>query len=295
MASAGNPRQRQDDLVFDLGFHKGEDTGYYLAMGRRVVAVEANLQLVNCGSKRFAEAIANGRLVLLHAAVVGHRQRQDFPQLAFYPHPERSEWGSVDLRWVRRNAEAHHLPHSAPELVSTTCLEELVNQFGCPGFLKIDIEGADQAVLTDLRRLQFLPSTVSWETGKESLQSVLNQHRELFRIGYRKFRIVQQAFIECCPPALADDGTQWHFESGCSGEMPDKSNQQWHSIHFMRFQYCCLFLLYRLLGPRSLFRRASHSRFRLISFIPKYLIRLASSHRLPFPGWVDSHASLGEC
>ena len=295
MASAGNPRQRQDDLVFDLGFHKGEDTGYYLAMGRRVVAVEANLQLVNCGSKRFAEAIANGRLVLLHAAVVGHRQRQDFPQLAFYPHPERSEWGSVDLRWVRRNAEAHHLPHSAPELVSTTCLEELVNQFGCPGFLKIDIEGADQAVLTDLRRLHCLPSTVSWETGKESLRSVLKQHRELAQIGYRKFRIVQQAYVECCTPAIAEDGTQWHFEPGCSGAMPEKSTQQWHRISFVQFQCYCLFLLYRLLGPRSLFRRASHSRYIWINLIPRYIIQLTAFYRIPFPGWVDSHAALVEC
>ena len=40
---------RQADLVFDLGFHRGEDSGYYLAMGRRVVAVEANAELVAAG------------------------------------------------------------------------------------------------------------------------------------------------------------------------------------------------------------------------------------------------------
>ena len=30
------------NLVFDLGFHRGEDTDHYLALGHRVVAVEAN-------------------------------------------------------------------------------------------------------------------------------------------------------------------------------------------------------------------------------------------------------------
>ena len=43
MASVGEAPARQRDLVFDFGFHRGEDTGYYLAMGQRVVAVDASV------------------------------------------------------------------------------------------------------------------------------------------------------------------------------------------------------------------------------------------------------------
>ncbi len=176
MASVGDAEERKEDLVFDLGFHKGEDTGYYLAMGRHVVAVEANKELVDQGKIRFAKAVADGRLQLIHAAVVGDHQARRRSHLEFYPHPQRSEWGSVDLRWVRRNAEAHGLPHGEPLLVSTMSLPQLVQIYGCPSFLKIDIEGADEDVLSDMSLLTELPSTVSWETGKESLRAVLQQH-----------------------------------------------------------------------------------------------------------------------
>ncbi len=156
------PDASQADLVFDLGFHRGEDTGYYLAMGRRVVAVEASAVLVDKGRKRFGAATSEGRLTLVHGAVVGAARRQQVQDMLFYPHPQRSEWGSVDGRWVRRNAEAHGLPHDPPVRVPDLSLEELVSRYGCPGFLKIDIEGADEAVLADLERMRQLPTHVSW-------------------------------------------------------------------------------------------------------------------------------------
>ena len=102
MASVGESPVRQRDLVFDFGFHRGEDTGYYLAMGQRVVAVDASAELIAAGRERFAAALASGQLTLVHAALIGSAQRADTTALLFYPHPQRSEWGSVDLRWVRR-------------------------------------------------------------------------------------------------------------------------------------------------------------------------------------------------
>ena len=154
-------------------------------LGRRVVAVEANAELVAAGRQRFAAELATGRFSLVHAALVGWPQRQEQAELLFYPHPERSEWGSVDLRWVQRNAQVHGLPHGEPVRVPTLSLEELVERHGCPGFLKCDIEDADEAVLADLGRLA-----------------------------------VQQAYLECAPPALRPNGSHWSFEPGCSGPLP---------------------------------------------------------------------------
>jgi FkbM family methyltransferase len=292
MASAGDGLSRQADLVFDLGFHRGEDTGYYLAMGRRVVAVDASAELIAAGRERFAAELQAGQLTLVHGAVVGAAQRAHTEELLFHPHPERSEWGSVDLRWVRRNAEAHGLPHAPPVRVPALCLEELVALHGCPGFLKIDIEGADEAVLADLARLAVRPATVSWETGKESLRGVLRQHRRLAALGYRHFRVVQQAFLEHTPPALGPDGRCWTFEPGCSGPMPELSLQPWRGLGWVRAQYTLLFLAYGLVGPRSWFRAASRQRSRWIGGLPRCIQRWAERRRLPLPGWVDSHAQL---
>ena len=97
----------------------------------------------------------------------------------------------------------------------------MVQRYGCPQFLKIDIEGADAAVLADLApvretRIRELGA------GKESLQGVLQQHQQLKKLGYGRFRVVQQAYPEHQPPAMDASGEAWHFEPGCSGLMPSQ-------------------------------------------------------------------------
>lgn len=284
--------KNQPDLVFDLGFHRGEDTGYYLTMGRQVVAVDASAELIAAGRKRFATALETGQLKLVNAAVVGADLRKKKEKILFYPHNERSEWGSVDLRWVRRNAEVHGMPNAQPVWVPTICLEELVRSYGCPSFLKIDIEGADEAVLADVSKLSAKPNTLSWETGKESLRNVLAKHRLLAGLGYREFRVVQQAWMHLTPRAKGRDGRTWSFEPGCSGTLPDSSSSPWRSLVWVSAQYILLFMAYRLVGPNSWFRSASRHRSPWINGIPRLIQRWADKKRIPLPGWVDSHARI---
>lgn len=276
------------NLVFDLGFHRGEDTDHYLALGHRVVAVEANPSLAEDGRQRFAAEISSGQLQLIHAAVVG--QHRNLSAVAFHPHPSRSEWGSVDLRWVRRNAEAHQLPHDQPIAVAATSLPALVAEHGCPWLLKIDIEGADEEVLADLSTLEQLPAYVSWETGKESLSAVISQHRRLAELGYGRFRIVQQAYLEQRAAVELPSGKLYHFSPGASGPTPATCLQPWRPLGWVVLQYRLLFLLYALIGPGSAFVRASRSRRGWLAWLPRRLRNWAERRTIPFPGWVDSHA-----
>lgn len=284
-------RPTEHELIFDLGFHLGEDTDYYLALGHRVVAVEANPELVAAGRQRFAAAIGSGQLRLVQAAVVG--QDRGLEQVSFHPHPSRSEWGSVDLRWVRRNAEAHQLPHDQPITVAATSLPALVGEHGCPWLLKIDIEGADEEVLADLSTLEQLPAYVSWETGKESLAAVLGQHRRLNQLGYGRFRIVQQAYLERRAALALPNGQIYRFSPGASGPTPATCLQPWRPLRWVMLQYRLLFLVYAAIGPRSVFVRASRSKRRWLAWLPTHLRTWAEQLAIPFPGWVDSHAELG--
>jgi len=56
---------REDDLIFDVGMHNGEDTEFYLSRGFRVVGVEANPDLVRGLEKKFAAEIADGRVTIV--------------------------------------------------------------------------------------------------------------------------------------------------------------------------------------------------------------------------------------
>ena len=59
-----------DDLIFDVGLHHGDDAAYYLSKGFRVVGIEANPQLAErCGRKGELELdFRNGR---------GHWEKRD--------------------------------------------------------------------------------------------------------------------------------------------------------------------------------------------------------------------------
>ena len=45
----GSHMAKHADLIYDVGFHHGEDTAYYLKKGFRVVAFEAHPRLAEKG------------------------------------------------------------------------------------------------------------------------------------------------------------------------------------------------------------------------------------------------------
>ena len=44
-----------EELIYDIGFHKGEDTLFYLLKGYNVVAVDADIELIEEGKSSFKE------------------------------------------------------------------------------------------------------------------------------------------------------------------------------------------------------------------------------------------------
>jgi hypothetical protein len=57
------------DLIFDIGLHRGEDTDFYLRKGFRVVAIEANPDLVSACQTRLGTALQSGRLHIIEGAI----------------------------------------------------------------------------------------------------------------------------------------------------------------------------------------------------------------------------------
>src|SRR5438105_4006448 len=82
----------KDDLVFDIGMHKGEDTAFYLKKGYRVVAIEADPDLAAMCRKRFQSHIEDGSLHIIEGAIVA---KDDLRKgtVKFYKN-QRSIWGT---------------------------------------------------------------------------------------------------------------------------------------------------------------------------------------------------------
>lgn len=139
------------DLVFDVGAHKGEDSAFYLKLGFRVVGVEANPYLAKELKNRFRAEIESGRYHLIDQAI-----GESEGETAFYVNKVKSVWGTTDSAVAQRNkimgAESDRIA------VMTVRFEDLLRTFGCPHYLKIDIEGADMLCVNSLRRLTAGPN-----------------------------------------------------------------------------------------------------------------------------------------
>jgi FkbM family methyltransferase len=276
------------NLIFDLGFHKGEDTAYYLKKGYKVVAVEADFDLYSEGMRNFHDYVESDQLNLIHAAVINSGRKDE--TILFYPNKYNSQWGTTDLRWVRRNSQCFGLSHLDPVRVPVTNLVELTKEFGIPYFIKIDLEGSDEEVLLDLQNCKSLPKYVSWETGKESYFSVVNQHYQLIKLGYTRFKVLQQSYMHKKVDSKMPDGGVFHFSGGSSGTVPSENSDKWNNFGFVVFIYALLFIGYIILGPKSLFFKASQSKNKFVNNIPKRIQQYLSKKEIPFPGWYDSHA-----
>ncbi|SAK47200.1 FkbM family methyltransferase [Caballeronia ptereochthonis] len=173
-----------ETLVFDIGVNAGEDTSYYLQKGFRVVGVEANPRIFAQLQITFEQAIAEARLTLLNIGIWNQPMT-----LPFYINLDNDHWSSFDPVYGCRNNTRY-------DIINVPCIgiRTLFEQYGIPRYMKVDIEGGDKLVLADLPGLHDIPPFVSVEEfGNQTIP-------ELYKAGYRKFKIVPQLHKELTPP-----------------------------------------------------------------------------------------------
>ena len=193
------------NLIFDIGLHVGQDTAFYLQKGFKVVAIEANPMLVSENRKKFEREIESGALVIVNVGVADKGGL-----LPFYVNSELSEWSSFDHQIGTTRGRYSIID------VPVVALRSIVDRYGTPYYIKIDIEGMDYAAIQSLRGLDDMPRYISVENGQEHMI------KELQEQGYVKFKFVNQAHIhEIALQAPAREGNYvaYKFPFGASGPL----------------------------------------------------------------------------
>jgi FkbM family methyltransferase len=169
------------DTVFDIGMYDGADTKYYLESGYRVVAVEANPNLVAMAQQQFARYIETGALKVLGFAVGTSGGTLELTVCGADP-------GASSI-FADRIAERFPL---GVYRVPAKSLNDLIAEHGKPKFIKIDIEGADKMCVVSLKT-DLAPQYLSFEAHEDLEEMVLHAQS----IGYRHFKIIHQTNFLC--------------------------------------------------------------------------------------------------
>ena len=204
--------------------HRGEDTAYYLALGYRVIALEANPHLVQACQKRFAQAIDSGALTIVEGAIAAATDGT----VDFYL-DANSQWGSIDPGWVRKKQiDRSQQAISVPAIDLAACMR----RYGVPHYLKIDIEGADRLCLEALRDAPGLPRFISMEAELFDFDALLAELDLLEQLGYTRFAVVGQgrhSGREMRASSLSGESLSYSFTGGSSGPFGEDLGNLWRS------------------------------------------------------------------
>jgi len=157
--------------------YDGSDTAYYLSLGYRVVAVEANAELVERAKKSFALELSRNQLQLVHAAVCGDSGADVTLTISG---EDLGSSSTIEGQVADRN------PVGSYQVPGVT-VTELVANYGLPFFMKVDLEGADRYCVLPLSA-GMRPDYISFEAGEDVEELV----GHLAEIGYTRFKAINQ-------------------------------------------------------------------------------------------------------
>tara|TARA_Y100000590_G_scaffold414389_1_gene511238 strand:- start:618 stop:1403 length:786 start_codon:yes stop_codon:yes gene_type:complete len=140
-------------IIYDFGASDGKNIPYYLLKSDLIVAVEANPNLVDNINEKFKKEIIEKKLVVLNY-IISNETTEDLKD--FYIHKTN-----------------HHLSTTNPynnitdnynkiKLKSKNATE-IINEFGKPFYVKIDIENQDHLILENLFLSKIIPPYISAE------------------------------------------------------------------------------------------------------------------------------------
>jgi FkbM family methyltransferase len=151
------------DLVFDIGSHVGNRVRAFAALGCRVIAVEPQPDFARLQRVFFRKS---ARVTVIEAAVGSTAGRGSLsisertPTVTTLDAQWRDARGQEpDFSFVRWDARVE---------VETTTLDALIERFGVPAFVKIDVEGGEPAVLAGLSQpvqavsFEYLPRALDY-------------------------------------------------------------------------------------------------------------------------------------
>jgi len=142
------------DLIFDVGANAGDKTDVFLRLGARVVAVEPD----EGSQKVLRERFLRYRLVPKPVVVVGKAVSERNRVETMWIDGPGSALNTLNQKWVAalRNDKSR-FEHTQDKLdfatkreVETITLNHLIETYGFPFFVKIDVEGNELATLKGL-------------------------------------------------------------------------------------------------------------------------------------------------
>lgn len=179
-------------LCFDIGSHHGETAEKLLTEhgASHVICVEPELQNYLLLHERFAQ---EDRVTCIHAAVTERVGLVKVSRAA-------AQDGLSTLmpeQWSQIYPDADLQP---PQMCVGITLKTLFASFGVPGYVKVDVEGCEEYVITGMLEARSRPHLLSFEFHGARTQVAVNCLHMLEEMGYSKALCAEEELDLCQHP-----------------------------------------------------------------------------------------------
>jgi FkbM family methyltransferase len=140
-------------LIFDVGANHGHKTSIFLRLGAKVVAVEPD----DANQEKLRQRFLEYRLTPKPVRLVAKALSDSNSVATMWVDAPGSAKNTMSLKWVTTLREdekrfGERLGFSGTRKVETTTVEDLIDAYGIPFFIKIDVEGHEVSVLRGMKR-----------------------------------------------------------------------------------------------------------------------------------------------
>jgi FkbM family methyltransferase len=178
--------------LLDIGANTGAYARANAHLYDKVVCVDASRELCEHMTKLFAPphglAMQSSKFTVLNAVV------SDDPDVKFYRNVRDHGISTCSEFWKDESRFAGPMGGGAAAWVHTPVdrvvgIDELMAEHGVPAFIKIDVEGHEQAVLNTLTRPRAEACPLAFEWAEEMADSVVSIVKRLDGLGFRRFYV----------------------------------------------------------------------------------------------------------
>jgi FkbM family methyltransferase len=170
----------QEYIYFDIGANVGAWSLANIERCDRIIAVEASpstckVLLANC-------AAAAGKIECLNYAVCN----SDQDEITFYE-SEQNVLNTLNKEWLTSETSRFANTAFQETKCKTISIDKLIQLYGQPTFIKIDVEGAENLVLKSLTSKAASMICFEWASEFNHITNECLDHLE--QLGYTKFAI----------------------------------------------------------------------------------------------------------
>jgi FkbM family methyltransferase len=208
-------------LVFDIGANRGNMAEFFLARSEKTVCFEPNPSLISYLNNRFTN--------YLDKIIIDSRGLSDKIETKVFKISNADTISTFSEDWINRSRFTGEYNWDNSIEVQTTTLDQIIDEYGIPDFVKIDVEGYELQVIKGLTKL--LESTVfSFEWAEEQYQNMNDIAKILNDLGYTKFSFT---YSDECTFGENLEWTSWE-ELSFHNQINPERKYLWGMIYFKK-------------------------------------------------------------